>query len=133
MTLMNMCNNCPHTPFKHKVVGGAEVVPDWMQYISETFWNKPELTEPPQWLLEGLKKNTELTPEVKYEEYSKILMDGEPVPLKEYMRTQIGYQNKDMLYLIGELPAEHRPTFKKMFDTMIDRMIEMQVKSLPLS
>ena len=78
MTLVNMCGGCPHNPIKQTtVVGGAEVVPEWMQHVKNTFWNKPEET----------------------------LTDGKPVHLKEYMETLARYQNKDMLYLIGELPA----------------------------
>ena len=36
MTLVNMCNNCPHNPMRNKVVGCAEVVPDWMKDIKDT-------------------------------------------------------------------------------------------------
>ena len=168
MTLVNMCGGCPHNPIKQTtVVGGAEVVPEWMQHVKNTFWNKPELAEPPQWLLDGLNKSqnqvieekgvlvsksirdknlemmynneayfpTDIPEEalLKYEVYGKTLIDGEPVPLKEYMETLARYQNKDMLYLIGELPAEYRPVFEKMFDTLIRRMVKKQITSMPLS
>ena len=65
MTLINMCNNCPHNPMKHEVIGGAEVVPDWMQYVKDTFWNKPDLLEPPLWLTDTLDKTQTIFPELK--------------------------------------------------------------------
>ena len=118
MTLVNMCGGCPHNPIKQTtVVGGAEVVPEWMQHVKNTFWNKPELAE----------INS------KDKEYTETLSEGKPVHLKEYMETLARYQNKDMLYLIGELPAEYRHVFEKMFNTLIERMVEKQIKSIPLS
>lgn len=152
MTLVNMCRDCPHNPIKQTtVVGGAEVVPEWMQHVKNTFWNKPELAEYPEWLLKGLEKTNKLVNvdtssletlntdksnssiDIEYKEYTATLTDGKPVPLKEYMETLARYQNKDMLYLIGEIPVEYRPVFEKMFDTLIKRMVEKQITSMPLS
>lgn len=138
MALVNMCGGCPHNPIKQTtVVGGAEVVPEWMQHVKNTFWNKPELAEYPEWLLKGLetsntdKSNSSINRE--YKEYTEILNGGKPVPLKEYMKAVAHYQNKDMLYLIGELPVEYRHVFEKMFNTLIERMVEKQITSMPLS
>ena len=69
----------------------------------------------------------------KYKEHTETLTDGKPVPLKEYMETVARYQNKDMLYLIGGLPFEYRHVFEKMFNTLIKRMVEKQITSMPLS
>ena len=128
MTLVNMCGGCPHNPIRQTtVIGGAEVVPEWMQYVRNTFWNNTELTLKEQGLLVSnpiKDKNLEQT---------EMLTDGEPTPLKEYMEAVARYQNKDMLYLIGELPVEYRHVFEKMFNTLIERMVEKQITSMPLS
>lgn len=119
MTLINMCNNCPHNPMRSKVVGGAEVVPDWMQYIKDTFWNKPELLEPPEWVIEGLN-DTGFT-------YLKTLSQQEQQKKRE-IEEFISYKNRDILKTIGQLPVEYRPVFKNMFDELTKQIVEAKIE-----
>ena len=113
MTLINMCNNCPHNPMRNKVVGGAEVVPDWVQYVKDTFWNKPELVEPPLWLTNTLDK-TQTFPQ--QEEYKR--------EIEEF----VSYKNRNLLKTIGQIPAEYRPIFKNMFDELTKQIAEAKIK-----
>ena len=118
MILINMCNNCPHNPVEHKVIGGAEVVPDWMQYVKDTFWNKPELSEPPEWFIKGLT-NTEVT-------HPKTFSQQEQY--KREIEEFVSYKNRNLLKTIGELPAEYRPVFKNMFDELTKQIVEAKIK-----
>ena len=113
MTLINMCNNCPHNPI-HKVIGGAEVVPDWMQYVKDTFWNKPELLEPPLWLTNTLDKTRTFS---QQEQHQREIED------------YITYKNRNLLKTIGELPAEYRPIFKNMFDELTKQIVEAKMEN----
>ena len=117
MTLISMCNNCPHNPI-HEVIGGAEVVPDWMQYVKDTFWNKPELSEPPEWFIKGLT-NTEVT-------HPKTFSQQEQY--KREIEEFVSYKNRNLLKTIGELPAEYRPVFKNMFDELTKQIVEAKIK-----
>ena len=114
MTLVNMCNNCPHNPVEHRVIGGAEVVPDWMQYVKDTFWNKPELLEPPLWLTNTLDKTQTFS---QQEQHQREIED------------YITYKNKDLLKTIAELPAEYRPIFKNMFEELTKQIVEAKLMS----
>ena len=113
MTLVNMCNNCPHNPMRNKVVGGAEVVPDWMQYIKDTFWDKPELVEPPLWLTNTLDKTQTFSQQEQH---------------KREIEEFVSYKNRNLLKTIGELPAEYRPIFKNMFDELTKQIVEAKIK-----
>ena len=113
MTLVNMCNNCPHNPMRNKVVGGAEVVPDWLQYIKDTFWNKPELVEPPLWLTNTLDKTQTFPQQEQY---------------KREIEEFVSYKNRNLLKTIGELPAEYRSIFKNMFDELTKQIVEAKIK-----
>ena len=113
MTLVNMCNNCPHSPMRNKVVGGAEVVPDWVQYVKDTFWNKPELVEPPLWLTNTLDKTQTFPQQEQY---------------KREIEEFVSYKNRNLLKTIGELPAEYRPIFKDMFDELTKQIAEAKIK-----
>ena len=113
MTLINMCNNCPHNPMKHKVIGSAEAVPDWMQYVKDTFWNKPELLEPPLWLTNTLDKTRTFS---QQEQHQREIED------------YITYKNKDLLKTIGGLPTEYRPIFKNMFDELTKQIVEAKLQ-----
>lgn len=113
MTLVNMCNNCPHNPTRNNVVGGAEVVPDWMQYIKGTFWNKPELADPPEWFIKSLDNNQTFSQQEQYKR-----------EIEEY----VNYKNRNLLKTIGELPAEYRPVFKNMFDELTKQIVEAKIK-----
>lgn len=112
MTLINMCNNCPHDPMRNKVVGGAEVVPDWIQYIKETFWNKPESSEPPLWLTDPDKTQTFFQQEQHKREIEEFVF----------------YKNRNLLKTIGELPVEYRPIFKNMFEELTKQIVEAKIK-----
>ena len=107
-----MCNNCPHNPMRNKVVGGAEVVPDWVQYIKDTFWNKPELQEPPLWLT-----NPDKTQTFSQQEQHKR-------EIEEF----VSYKNRNLLKTIGEIPAEYRPIFKNMFDELTKQLVEAKLQ-----
>ena len=120
MTLINMCNNCPHNPMRNKVVGGAEVVPDWLQYIKDTFWNKPELSEPPEWFIKGLT-NAEVT-------HPKTFSQQEQY--KREIEEFVSYKNRNLLKTIGELPAEYRPIFKNMFEELTKQIVEAKMESI---
>ena len=113
MTLINMCNNCPHNPMRNKVVGGAEVVPDWLQYIKDTFGNKPELVEPPLWLTNTLDKTQTFPQQEQY---------------KREIEEFVSYKNRNLLKTIGELPAEYRPIFKNMFEELTKQIVEAKIK-----
>lgn len=113
MTLVNMCNNCPHNPI-HEVIGVAEVVPDWMQYVKDTFWNKPELLEPPLWLTNTLDKTRTFS---QQEQHQREIED------------YITYKNKDLLKTISELPTEYRPIFKNMFEELTKQIVEAKLMS----
>ena len=113
MTLINMCNNCPHNPTR-KVIGGAEVVPDWMQYVKDTFWNKPEVSEP-LWLTNTLDKTRTFSQQEQH---------------KREIEEFISYKNKDIIKTIGELPAEYRPIFKNMFDELTKQIVEAKMESI---
>ena len=114
MTLVNMCNNCQHNPRRNKVVGGAEVVPDWVQYIKDTFWNKPELQEPPLWLTNTLYKTRTFS---QQEQHQREIED------------YITYKNRNLLKTIGELPAEYRPIFKNIFDELTKQIVEAKMEN----
>ena len=113
MTLVNMCNNCPHNPMKHEVIGGAGVVPDWMQYVKDTFWNKPELLEPPLWLTNTLDKTQTFS---QQEQHQREIED------------YIAYKNRNLLKTIGGLPAEYRPIFKNMFEELTKQIVEAKLQ-----
>ena len=113
MTLVNMCNNCPHNPMRNKVVGGAEVVPDWAQYVKDTFWNKPELVEPPLWLTNTLDKTQTFPQQEQY---------------KREIEEFVSYKNRNLLKTIGQIPAEYRPIFKNMFDELTKQIVEAKIK-----
>ena len=112
MTLVNMCNNCPHNPIERSIVGGAEVVPDWVQYIKDTFCNKPELQEPPLWLTNPDKTQTFS----QQEQYKR--------EIEEF----VSYKNRNLLKTIGELPAEYRSIFKNMFDELTKQVVEAKLQ-----
>ena len=107
-----MCNNYRHNHTRNKVVGGAEVVPDWVQHIRDTFWNKPELQEPPLWLT-----NTDKTQTFTQQEQHKR-------EIEEF----VSYKNRNLLKTIGELPAEYRSIFKNMFDELTKQIVEAKIK-----
>ena len=113
MTLVNMCNNCPHNPIERNIVGGAEVVPDWMQYIKDTFWDKPELVEPPLWLTNTLDKTQTFSQKEQQ---------------KRETEEFISYKNRNLLKTIGQLPVEYRPIFKNMFDELTKQIVEAKIK-----
>ena len=114
-----MRNNYLHNPMRNKVVGGAEVVPDWMQYIKDTFWNKPELSEPPEWFIKGLT-NAEVT-------HPKTFPQQEQY--KREIEEFVSYKNRNLLKTIGELPAEYRPVFKNMFDELTKQIVEARMEN----
>ena len=137
MTLVNMCNNCsfnyknndnlfnnyswvdyckrcPHNPIERSIVGGAEVVPDWVQYIKDTFWNKPELQEPPLWLTNTLDKTQTFPQQEQY---------------KREIEEFVSYKNRNLLKTIGELPAEYRSIFKSMFDELTKQIVEARMEN----
>ena len=114
MTLVNMCNNCQHNPIERSIVGGAEVVPDWVQYIKDTFWNKPELQEPPLWLTNTLDKTQTFSQQEQH---------------KRETEEFVSYKNRNLLKTIGEIPAEYRPIFKTMFDELTKQIVEAKMEN----
>ena len=102
MTLVNMCNNCPHNTTRNKVVGGAEVVPDWMQYIKENLY------------LIGDINNTQTFSQQEQH--------------KREIEEFVSYKNRNLLKTIGELPAEYRSIFKNMFDELTKQIVEAKIK-----
>ena len=102
MTLVNMCNNCPHNTMRNKVVGGAEVVPDWMQYIKENL------------SLIGDINNTQTFSQQEQH--------------KREIEEFVSYKNRNLLKTIGELPAEYRSIFKNMFDELTKQIVEAKIK-----
>ena len=102
MTLVNMCNNCPHNPIERSIVGGAEVVPDWMQYIKENLY------------LIGDINNTQTFSQQEQH--------------KREIEEFVSYKNRNLLKTIGELPVEYRSIFKNMFDELTKQIVEAKIK-----
>ena len=102
MTLVNMCNNCPHNTMRNKVIGGAEVVPDWMQYIKENLY------------LIGDINNTQTFSQQEQH--------------KREIEEFVSYKNRNLLKTISEVPAEYRPIFKNMFDELTKQIVEAKIK-----
>ena len=61
--------------------------------------------------------------------YPKIYIER----VRKEEKDMLSYQNRDMLYLIGEVPQEHREAFKKMYETMLERMVDIKLSTLNLS
>lgn len=103
MTLINMCNNCPHNPMRNKVVGGAEAVPDWMQYIKENLY-----------LIGNMDNNQTFSQQEQHK-----------AEIEEF----VSYKNRNLLKTIGELPAEYRHIFKNMFDELAKQIVEARMEN----
>lgn len=107
MTLVNMCNNCPHNPQpKQENIYGAEVRPSWVDLCDQYKYKLPDDFNVTKAMDEVLRRE---------------------------MANKVSYQNRDMLYLIGEVPQEHREAFKKMYETMLERMVDIKLSTLNLS
>lgn len=44
----------------------------------------------------------------------------------------VSYSNREILKIIGELPVEYRPTFKKLFDYFNNKNKQLEIKNRQL-
>ena len=108
MTLINMCNNCPHNPVKHESDGG-KVLSDWL--LQNTI---------------SIRSNLEKI--YNDESYFPRDTSGE-TSQKEKIGSYITYKNRNLLKTISQIPVEYRPIFKSMFDELTKQIVEAKLMS----